>query len=377
MATPLGVADVAAARGSGKRRRGLPRGARAPGARSRREPAAAERAGAAARAGGGALGALLVAAPRERPLPDRLHRVRTRWLSSGAGRARFFTDFRYHRARTRRSASCWSSTSWTRTLVATTGRPPGRPRPRAPSGSGSSRHVLSPPSWRWPAAPARPSWCRRRWLVEGLRAVKDAGELDAILRRARPPRRRATRSSRGGLRRPHRARGRPGASRSCSPRAGRRAVLPADRGLRRERRDAARRAARRGDRGRHARRRRPGRRDRRLLLRLHAHLRDRRVGRGLRAMYESCRARSWRRSRRRPGAVHRGATRTRAPHHRQAGYGDSSATAPGTASGSRSTRRRASRRDRRRSSSPATSSPSSPASTCPGAAACASRTSSS
>ena len=117
-------------------------------------------------------------------------------------------------------------------------------------------------------------------LVEELRAVKEPGEVDAIRAAARLADEALTAVLERGLvgRTGARGGGRPRAhdARAAAPRArrSRRSSPTAPRGA------AARRAARRADRLRRARDDRLGRRGRRLLLGLHAHVRDRRRRRG-------------------------------------------------------------------------------------------------
>ena len=211
----------------------------------------------------------------------------------------------------------------------------------------------------------------RAGLVEGLRAVKDESELATIREAAaRSP----TRST------PHS----PRSASSDAPSAtspGALEQLFHELGARRRRVRDDRRLA-----GRPARCRTAGRPTasssrtttvvvdtgcvrRRLQLRLHAHLRDRRASRRPAEAYDVVPARA---ARRRSARCAR-ASAARMPTRRRASVIEdagprraSSGTASATASASRSTRRRGSARVRPTCSSPATWSPSSPASTSPG-----------
>ena len=207
------------------------------------------------------LDALLVAAP-----------LNVRWLSGYTGsnalllvepgRARLFTDFRYATA-VDALAGSWEIEMLDQNLV---GALAGRLGELVPGRWASvARRVARQLGRLRAGADLVPT----TMVVEGLRAVKDADEIDRLRPRAPPPTA-STGDRRGRPRRPHREPGRP-AHRGVRPRARRRAVLPAHRGHRRQRREAARRAPRRGDRGRHVRRHRPGRARRGLLRRLHAH----------------------------------------------------------------------------------------------------------
>ena len=136
-------------------------------------------------------------------------------------------------------------------------------------------------------------------MVEGLRRVKDEGELAAIAAAAEARRR--------GLALERSSGASPGAPSARSPRAaearirelGAEPSFPAIVAAGPERRAAARRAGRARDRPRRAGRLRHGRQARRLLLRRHPHLRHRRARRGGAARStRSCSPPSWRRSRR-------------------------------------------------------------------------------
>ena len=255
------------------------------------------------------------------------------------------------------------------------GRRPGRLRRRAcderPRSCAGSRS----------RCPRASSWSRPRALVERLRRARTTAEIEAIAARGRAGRR--------GLRGARPARASSGAPSATSrSRIETPCASSAPRGSRSRRSSPRARTARcrtpsraTRDRAGRARRPRPGRDRRRLLLRLHAHLRDRRdrrpsSARGLRA---GARGAAGRRSRRsRPGADGRevdavaasviAAGRPRRalrprPRSRRRHRGPRGAAPVGPLRGRRC--------------APATSSPSSRASTCRARSACGSRISSS
>ena len=291
------LADLVIGQVVGQGRRRLPRGARAARARARRgaRPTPHERrrrprerlAGSLAER---ELDLLLVTEPRQRALPDRVHGHQRRRASSAPERRIFVTDFRYVeraeagglrlRRRARQATTCWRRSSelvqaerWRRGAGRLRGRAHDRARARAASRS---------------CSPAAAELVPAGGLVEQLRAVKDDGEMERSARAAA-----LADELYRWLIAEHGLAGH--TEREVARALERRAqdigadgrVVPADRRRGRERRAAARRAARRRDPARHAGRGRLRLHAGRLLLGLHAHVRDRRRrrrgARGLRA----------------------------------------------------------------------------------------------
>ena len=207
-----------------------------------------QRAGADRRAGG--------AGRTPAPLPDRLP------LRDAVGRA----------GPRRRSSARSSPGDLLEAAAGVARRRPGRAarlRRGEPRPSRSTRACAS----CWPTAG---SWCRAPGWSSGCARSRTPASSPASARRAELADEALRGVLEGGLVGPHRARGRDRARAAHAPARRRGAELPLDRRRRRARRAAARRAARRADRPRRARDDRLGRAARRLLLGLHAHVRDRR-----------------------------------------------------------------------------------------------------
>ena len=250
--------------------------------------------------------------PRQRPLPDRLHRHQRRGRRAPRRRAAVLHGLPLRRAGRRAGARLRDGAGRRRH-----GR---RPRRRGCTGAPASRTTTSPCARTASSPRSSPTGVElvaAGGLVEGLRAVKDAGEVAAM---------RAAAQLADEVYEHLRDRGLVGRTErevaleiEAEMRRARGGghLVPADRRRRRARRAAARRAARRRDPGRHARGHRHGRAPGRLLLGLHAHVRDRHDRRRRRARPTSscCDAQPSRSRPCAPGRLPRG-RRRRARDHR-------------------------------------------------------------